>query len=285
MSYIDYLDAKANSYFINNSSTQLNFIKAVLKHYYGEATYYDIIEDLWNQNISNDEKGRAYLSLFDNLPIIKDIDTIINHFSEVHTLTDVINMAYDIEHQKIKLTLVCANFENEVNTLTVILTEVLLKDKYYSIEHVDEELEKAVADKKMFTLKQVREELGFKRYETFQPWLKCYFGDTYLNSNRNNGYINLYEYQEIMEAFFLSFNETEFDLASNIEVYKERLDHLLVHSKHLKDMVGRPNNFTEDVQMVSDNNNLKTPKGARLFPFNRASLIKAELPKLYENLD
>ncbi|WP_458625975.1 hypothetical protein [Winogradskyella sp. PC D3.3] len=285
MSYIDYLDAKANSYLINNSSTQLNFIKAVLKHYYGEEVYYEMLEDLWHQNITNAEKGRAYLNLFDNLPVIKDINTIINHFSEVHTLTDVINMAYDIEHHKINWTLGCSNFEKEVNTLTVILTEVLLKDKYYSIQHVDDELDKAVADKKMFTLKQVREELGFKRYETFQPWLKCYFGEKYLNSNRNNGYINLYEYQEIMETFFLSFNETEFDLESNIEVYKERLGQLLVHSKDIKHIAGKPHNFTEDVQIVSDNNNLKTPKGARLFPYNRASLIKAELPKLYKNPD
>lgn len=285
MSYIDYLDAKANSHFINNSTIQLNFIKEVLKHHYGEDQYYNMVEDILNQDNTNNQKGRTYIRLFDNLPVIKDINTIIKHFSDVHTLTDVINMAYDIKHQKIKLTLVCANFEKEVNSLTVILTEVLLKDKYYSIHHVDEVLEKAVADKKMFTLKQVREELGFKRYETFQPWLKCYFGEKYLNSNRNNGYINLYEYQEIIESFFLSFNETEFDLESNIEEYKQRLDHILVHSKHLKHMVGKPNNFTEDVQMVSDNNNLKTPKGARLFPYNRASLIKAELPKLYENLD
>jgi hypothetical protein len=283
MSYIDYLDAKANTHLINNSSTQLNFIKEVLKHYYGEETYYDIIEDLLNQNITIAEKGRAYLNLFDNLPIIKDINTIINHSSEVHTLTDVINMAYDIKHQKINWTLVCTNFEKEVNTLTVILTEVLLKDKYYNIENVNNELDKAVADKKMFTLKQVREELGFKRYETFQPWLKCYFGENYVDSNRNNGYINLYEYQEIIEAFFLSFNETKFDLESNIEVYKQRLDHLLVHSKNLKHIVGKPNNFTDDVQIISDNNNLKTPKGARLFPYNRASLIKVELPKLYKN--
>lgn len=283
MSYIDYLDAKANTHLINNSNTQRNFIKEVLKQYYGEETYYDIIEDLRNQNITIDEKGRAYLNLFDNLPIIKDINTIINHFSEVHTLTDVINMAYDIKHQNIKLQLVCTNFKKEVNKLTLILTEVLLKDKHYGMQNVDNELEKAVADKKMFTLKQIREELGFKRYETFQPWLECYFGEKYVNSNHNNGYINLYEYHEIMEAFFLSFKETKFDLESNIEEYKQRLDHLLVHSKNLKHIAGKPNNFTEDVQEISENNNLKTPKGARLFPFNRASLIIEELPKLREN--
>ncbi|MAM23281.1 MAG: hypothetical protein CL817_06065, partial [Croceibacter sp.] len=242
------------------------------------------VESILTQKCSDQEKGNQYLALFENLPIIKDINAIIENWSQVHTLSDIINKGYELENGMFPIKLLCTDFNKEIEALTDILIEVLLKDKIYSIEEIYKDFRLALEHKKMFTLKQVREELGYKRYETFQPWLRDYFGDKYINRNDTNGYINIYEYEEIVTAFFLDHKESELDLENNILDYKERLDNqMLLKSKDLKYIANKPNNFMGDVQIVSENNNVKTPKDARLFPFNRASLILAELPKLYSD--
>ena len=135
-------------------------------------------------------------------------------------------------------------------------------------------------------MKQTREELGFTKQETFNQWLETYFGSKYLNRNYNNGYLNFEEYHEIVFRFFLKYDETEFDLEENIKVYKKRLDYKLTqHSKELRNIAGHPRNFSGDVEIISEAHNIKTPKGARIFPYNTASLLESEIPKLYLDKD
>ena len=74
-----------------SNELQLAFFEAVLKNDLGVTEYYN-----WVENLLNEERGNfgvKYFEKFDNIPIIKDINSRIELYDNIKTLSNVINTA------------------------------------------------------------------------------------------------------------------------------------------------------------------------------------------------
>lgn len=122
-----------------------------------------------------------------------------------------------------------------------------------------------------FTIKETREELGFKNQRTFKKWLNYFYGNKYDNNRK----FNLLEYIDVIKKFFLKPDEFEIDLKNNIDEYKKRLSNgMVVKKSHLIKLTNNDYKLLKnEIDDLKDFKIVNLPDNVDFYPYSIAQLI------------
>ncbi len=132
-----------------------------------------------------------------------------------------------------------------------------------------------ISDKVKFTIKETRQELGFKNQQTFKKWLIHFFGSKYEGRRK----FNLLEYIEVINKFISEPGEEKFDFKKRASAYKERLKNgLVVKKSHLIKFTENDYKLLQvETSLINDEYNFKLPDNVDKYPYSIACLIIQQL--------
>ncbi len=126
-----------------------------------------------------------------------------------------------------------------------------------------------------YSIKETREELGFKNKRTFKKWLNYFYG----NKFDGKKYFTLVEYSDVFKKFFLKSDEEDFEVEKFSEEYLTRIQKGLRFKK--ADLIKYSENnykiFKLDILDLESLLKLELPSDVDSFPFSIADLIKKNL--------
>lgn len=138
-------------------------------------------------------------------------------------------------------------------------------------EVIKQKLIEAFNHKITFTIKETREELGFKNQQTFKIWLDHFYSNKYDNRRK----FNLMEYIDVIKLFLLKPDEYTIDLKNNSEDYKIRLANgLIIKKADLKKFTN--NNYKllkNEIDDLKELKEVKLPDNVDFYPYSIAQLI------------
>lgn len=142
-------------------------------------------------------------------------------------------------------------------------------------ELIKEKLLLELNEKISFTIKETREELGFKNQRTFKKWLTHFYDNKYDSSRK----FTLLEYIDVIKKFVLKPDEKAIDLNNNIEEYRKRLsDGLVVKKSNLKEMTNNDYKLLKnEIDDLIESDVLKLPENVDFYPYSISQLIKKYL--------
>lgn len=148
----------------------------------------------------------------------------------------------------------------------------LINEKFgFNRELIKENLLLEINEKITFTIKETREELGFKNQRTFKKWLTFFYGNKYDNSRK----FNLLEYIDVIKKFFLKPDEKEIDINNNIDEYKNRLlNGMVVKKAHLIKLTNNDYKLMKnEIDDLKDFKIVNLPDNVDFYPYSIAQLI------------
>lgn len=148
----------------------------------------------------------------------------------------------------------------------------LINDKFgFNKELIKEKLLLEINEKITFTIKETREELGFKNQRTFKKWLTYFYENKYDDCRK----FNLLEYIDVIKKFFLNPDEHTIDLNNNIDTYKKRLAEGIVIKK--SNLIKLTNNdyklLKNEIDDLKELEIIKLPENVDFYPYSVAQLI------------
>lgn len=252
-----------------------NFAEITLNNFY--IRKYGSIEEAYKvfyQLRSECKSEEEYLKKIESkiqsdLPL-GQIQSLIVYFQSLQSFSSVINRG-NLENQLL------SDMENNPDNWKLV--HEIMNDYFYLMneqygfkkELIKERLILEFNERICFTIKETREELGFKNQRTFKKWLNYFYGDKYDNNRK----FNLLEYVDVIKKFFLKPDEYTFDLNKNLVEYKNRLSNgIVVKKSHLIKLTN--NDYKLLKNEIDDLKHLKIvnlPDNVDFYPYSIAQLI------------
>lgn len=286
------MDAISEALNLNSSEFQWDLIEVSLSYHFGsDSNAKKELTLIEKDCVSIQEYSEKITKVFMSIPVIKDICQILNLYSGLNSITEIIDFASKIKEDEINIKFNCSDYNSEVNKLSKMLKKRFAKHLDGQSKITDEVLEEILAKTTRYNLKQTREELGYPDSRTFNPWLIAFFDDKYVTcrgktksgkpsyKSKKRGYINFNEYLEIVSMFLLCENEDYFDIENCVLEYRDRIKmHKITQKKVLKDLTKNDYKLLrERVEDILGLNNINTSHEFRNIPFRIVSIIKKEI--------
>lgn len=265
---------------LNNPILKLDtMLPLVMERYYckvhGSVENFEFFINTMKKEATSEEEFKAILNAYykESLPI-NTVNTFLKYINEQKNFTDVVN-SNNKEQQLI-------------NELSKNREEILKFMNFYTVfkEVADEILDDRkqivkklvlnyLSDKISFTIKETREELGFKNQRTFKKWLTHFYGTKFDNNRK----FNLIEYIEVIQKFFLNPDENEIDLKNKRVEYQNRLNKGLVFNKKKLSKLTQTNykELKNEIEELITFNKINIPENVDFFPYSIAQIIINEL--------
>lgn len=227
------------------------------KQYVDEDEFNIIIEE----QFESDFKFRLFEPLYDIILRMKNFSSLLNFENEIYNWFINSNITKE-------------KFEEAFKVMDEL--KLLLKDHF---KHEPEVMRKLfivkLANKITFTIKETREELGFKNQRTFKKWLGYFFKDKFEGRKT----INILEYIDIWEKFLLGNEEKKININKNTLEYKKRLEDGLIFSKHrLKRLTkGDYKLLKVEIEYINQLENLQLPNDVDVYPFSIVDIFKKHI--------
>ena len=209
------------------------------------------------RKIQSDIPLEQFNSLMEYLHSLQSFSTVVN-YEKMET-----SLMLDIQNNPDKWKLVMEIMDDYFN----LINEKIGSNK----EVIKEILLREINEKITFTIKETREELGFKNQRTFKKWLYYFYGNKF--DNRRN--FNLLEYIDVIKKFFLKPDEDTIDLKNNIVEYKKRLSDGIVIKK--SNLIKLTNNdyklLKNEIDEFRELKIIKLPENVNSYPYSIAQLI------------
>jgi hypothetical protein len=234
-----------------------NFFSDLKKQYVDEDEFNIIIEE----QFESDFKFRLFQPLYDI-------------FLRTDNFSSLLNIEDELKKWIINSNITKEKWEEAIKVMDELQ---LLQNDYY--KHEPEVLRKLfivkLADKITFTIKETREELGFKNQRTFKKWLDYFYKGKFEGRKT----INILEYLDIWKNFLLATDENKIDINRNTVEYKKRLEEGLVFSKHRLKRLTKDDYKLLKVEINSINQleNLQLPNDVDMYPFSIVDIFKKHL--------
>jgi len=199
---------------------------------------------------------------------------LLDVFLKIENFSSFLNIEEDIKNCLMKLELSKQDLEKIIETKD-LCGSLLIKHLHPEKEILKKLLIVKLADKITFTIKETREELGFKDQRTFKKWLNYFFPDKY-NGRR---IVNILDYINIWEKFLLTPEEHKIDIKNKSVEYRQRLDQGLVFSKErLKKLTAdHYKALKNEIDSINKLEGLQLPNNVDKFPFSIVHIIKKHL--------
>lgn len=201
---------------------------------------------------------------------LEQFNALMEYIYTLQSFTTVV----DREKMEISLMHDVQNNPDSWNLVLEIMDDFsqLINEKFGSNkELIKEKLLLEINDKITFTIKETREELGFKNQRTFKKWLNYFYGNKFDNCRK----FNLLEYIEVIKKFFLKPEEHTIDLNNNIDEYKKRLTEGIVIKK--SNLIKLTNNdyklLKNEIDDLKEFEIIKLPENVDFYPYSVAQLI------------
>ena len=233
------------------------FFVDLQKQYVDEDEFNIIIEE----QFESDFKFRLFEPLYDIILRMKNFSSLLNFENEIYNWFINSNITKE-------------KFEEAFKVMDEL--KLLLKDHF---KHEPEVMRKLfivkLANKITFTIKETREELGFKNQRTFKKWLGYFFKDKFEGRKT----INILEYIDIWEKFLLGNEEKKININKNTLEYKKRLEDGLIFSKHrLKRLTkGDYKLLKVEINYINQLENLQLPNDVDVYPFSIVDIFKKHI--------
>lgn len=224
----------------------------------------DVFLELLN-NFNSEYQNFLLNQLKSDLPV-DELEILIKNISNINTFSTLIKVD---DFFKI----------NNVSPETITKIYMLYKDFKSLVDdnigenrdYIKNKLIQLFNKKITFSIKDTREELGYKNQRTFKKWLVHFYG----NKFENRRTIYLLEYIDIIKKFILMPSENDLDIKNNRLEYQNRLKNGLIYSK------AKLKKFTNDdykllqieLEELNDSNKIKIPSDVDFIPFSIAQLI------------
>ncbi len=126
-----------------------------------------------------------------------------------------------------------------------------------------------------YSIKETREELGFKNQRTFKKWLTYFYRDKFDNRH----YFSLEEYTDVFKKFFLKSDEEDFEGEKITNEYLTRIQQGLRFKK--ADLIKYSQNnykiLKNDINDIDSFKKLELPSDVDSYPFSIVDVIKRNL--------
>lgn len=205
---------------------------------------------------------------------IKELLPLCNILLKMESFSSILDIQSEINNWAIQSNLTVDKLE-EIIKLQDDFASIIRE--YYKCD--DDALRKLfvvkLANKITYTIKETREELGFKNQRTFKKWLIYYYNEKFENKKT----INILEYIDIWNKFLLSPDEIKIDLKNKSTDYKKRLDEGLIFSKNrLKNLTKNDYKLLKiEIETINLEQNLQLPENVDLYPFSIVEIFKKHL--------
>jgi hypothetical protein len=233
------------------------FFSDLKKQYVDEDEFNIIIEE----QFESDFKFRLFQPLYDIILRTENFSSLLNIEDEIKNWIINSNITREKWEEAFKV-------KDEL--------KLLLNDYF---KHEPEVLRKLfivkLADKITFTIKETREELGFKNQRTFKKWLDYFYKGKFEGRKT----INILEYLDIWKKVLLRTDENKIDIGKNTLEYKKRLDEGLIFSKRrLKRLTkGDYKLLKVEIDIINQLENLQLPNDVDSYPFSIVDIFKKHL--------
>lgn len=242
-----------------------------IKKYGTEQAAEKVFTDLKDQCLSDDEFNIKVEEKFEidfNLKIMQPFYEI---FLKKDSFSSILDMQNEVNELAIQSQLTIEEIDNIIKIRDTLIS--ILKDNY---KCDDAALRKVIiaklADKITFTIKETREELGFKNQRTFKKWLDYFYPGKFENKRT----INILDYIDIWKKFLLGPDENQIDLNKKAIEYKKRLnDGLIFSKKRLKNLTKTDYKLLKiEMETIIKDQNLQLPENVDFYPYSIAQVFK-----------
>lgn len=201
---------------------------------------------------------------------LEQFNALMEYIYSFQSFTTVVNR----EEMEISLMDAVQNDPDSLKLVVEIMEDFshLINEKFgYNKELIKEKLLREINDKITFTIKETREELGFKNQRTFKKWLNYFYGNKFDNCRK----FNLLEYIDVIKKFFLKPEEHTIDLNNNIDEYKKRLaDGIVIKKSNLIKLTNNDYKLLKnEIDDLKEFEIIKLPENVDFYPYSVAQLI------------
>lgn len=219
-------------------------------------------ESEFNKILNNCKTTEDLIVQIESDFFIPEINQVIELLKNLTSFSEIIKQysSLKIEVQKIVNN---SNRSNEFKKFFPIYFSIL--NEYIEKNNIKRD------SKNKYSLKEIREELGFPNKRTFNKWLSYFYDDKY-NKKR---IVSVAEYADIFKKFFLDIYEEDFEIEKFENVYLTRLN----NEKRLKKVdlkLYAQDDYKllkADIKDVDEEFNLNLPKNVDSYPFSIANQL------------
>lgn len=197
-----------------------------------------------------------------------------NIISKIESFKSILDMQNEINNWAVESKITIEELDKIIKFQEDIAS--VMRD-YYKCD--DDALRKLfvvkLADKITFTIKETRQELGFKNQRTFKKWLIYYYNDKFENKKT----INILEYIDIWKKFILCPDENKIDLNNKTSEYKSRLTEGLIFSKNrLKNLTKNDYKVLKiEIEAINQEQKLHLPENVDFYPYSIVQIFLKHL--------
>ena len=260
---------------LNNLPFGLGIVELFyIKKYGSYEAVQKVFTDLKEECLTEEEFEKIVdekLEIDFNLKIFVPFCNII---SKIESFKSILDMQNEINNWAVESKITIEELDKIIKFQEDIAS--VMRDYYKCDDNVLRKLFVVkLADKITFTIKETRQELGFKNQRTFKKWLIYYYNDKFENKKT----INILEYIDIWKKFILSPDENKIDLNNKTTEYKSRLTEGLIFSKNrLKNLTKNDYKVLKiEMEAINQEQKLHLPENVDFYPYSIVQIFLKHL--------